>query len=119
MSCEVCAGPPLEMDAGCVFCRSPLREGDDPSGLLDYLAGRLPQADVRRAGLLRRGPVKYLRLAAGGGQFRGRLRRQGLELRPELDEVTWVDRLISGLSRDAASDAQTRSALTRAGWALR
>lgn len=119
MSCSVCGAPPLPLAGACVFCRSPLEADADATGLLDYLAQRLPAADVKRSGLLRRGPVKRLDTAAGRQAYRGRVRRDELELAPEMPPAEWVDSLIRSLSRDARSDHEVRTALTRAGWDLR
>jgi len=120
MSCTVCAAPALPVDGACVFCRSPLSEEPDPTGLLDYLAARLPQAETRRAGLLRRGRVSRWRLFVAERPFGGRLRRGGLlELEPDLAEGVWVEELLAALSRRAAADAGLRQQVSRSGWALR
>jgi hypothetical protein len=119
LTCEVCSAPALPAAGRCAFCRSPLAAEADTSGLLDYLAGRLPAAHARRRGLLRRGPVRELRIRAAGAQYRARLRQGRLELEPDLPPAEWADRLLGDLSRDAAADGRLRSTMTRAGWALR
>jgi hypothetical protein len=117
--CEVCSAPALPLEGACVFCRSPLDgERATDSGLLDYLGERVRQARVRR-GLFGRGPVRKFDVEAGGERFSARLRPEQVALRPELDLELWVDRLLAGLSRDAAADAELRTAMTRAGWRLR
>lgn len=115
MTCSVCGAPPLPLHGACVFCRAPMSEAADPGGLLDYLAAHLPGAQARRAGLRRRGPVRELRY----GRFRGRLRRERLELTPDGDEVEWVDVLLEELSKEAASNPEARQAMARSGWDFR
>ena len=121
MSCEVCGAPSIPATGVCAFCRSPLEVPAETGRLLEYLAGRLPAscARVRRRGLLRRGPVQEVRVRAGAGQYRGRLRHGRLQLDPEAPAAEWVDRLLADLSQRATSDAALRSAMTRSGWALR
>lgn len=119
MICEVCSAPALPLEGVCVFCRSPLEDGRaGEDGLLDYLGERIARARVRR-GLLGRGPVRRFDVEAGGEKFSARVRPEELALRPELELELWVDRLLAGLSRDAASDPDLRTAMTRAGWRLR
>ena len=119
MICEVCSAPSLPLESACVFCRAPLEEQRAGGAeLLDYLAERVASARARR-GMFRRGPVRKLELEAGGERFSARFRNEQLNLRPELEPALWVDRLLAGLSRDAASDAGLRNAMTRAGWRLR
>ena len=119
MICEVCSAPALPLEGACVFCRSPLDgERASDSRLLDYLGERVTSARVRR-GLLGRGPVRRFDVEAGGERFSARLRSERVELRPDLDLELWVDRLLAGLTRDAAADAGLRSAMTRSGWRLR
>lgn len=119
MTCDVCGAPALPTAGVCAFCRSPLTGETDTSGLLEYLAGRLPTAKIRRQGLLGRGAVIDLRVRAAGRQYRSRLRQGQLEVEPEGAPAEWVERLLTDLSQDAAADARLRSAVTRAGWALR
>jgi hypothetical protein len=118
LKCEVCGAPSLPLQAACAFCRSALTGEPDPSGLLDYLADRLPSASVSR-GLLGRSPAREVRILAAGTDYR--VARSGGSLRfgPEAPAPEWVDRLLRDLSRDAAGDARLRAAITRAGWALR
>ncbi len=118
MRCQVCGAPALPRGGACVFCRSPLADGRAPADLLDYLAERIPGAAARR-GLFRRGPVRELVVQAGGERFRARLRRGRFRLEPPLAEAEWVERLLQGLAADASADHDLRSALSRAGWALR
>ena len=118
-TCEVCGAPALPLDHACVFCRSPLDLGDDPQGLLDYLAARIPTAQAGRGGMLRQGPVRELQVRAGRIEYRARWRRDGLELHPEAEPAVWVDHLVAGLTADAAGDLERRAALSRAGWAWR
>ena len=118
MSCAVCSAPPLPLNGACVFCRSPLADGPDPAGLLDYLAARIPQLRSRR-GILRRGAVRDLRIEVAGTVYRGRVRRDAVELEPELEPARWVEGLLLGLSRRAAGEPELRSAMSRSGWALR
>jgi hypothetical protein len=117
--CRVCSAPALPLEGACVFCRSPLdgkRAAD--ADLLEYLGEKVETARIDR-GLFRRGGVRKLEVEAGGERFSARLRSDELALRPELGLDLWVDRLLAGLSRDAASDAGLRAAMTRAGWRLR
>jgi hypothetical protein len=117
--CEVCSAPAVPLDGACVFCRSPLENGlASASNLLDYLGERVSSARVRR-GFFDRGPVRQFEVEAGGEKFSAWLRSEELKLRPDLELPLWVDRLLAGLSRDAAADAGLRSAMTRAGWRLR
>ena len=119
MICQVCSAPALLLDGACAFCRSPL-DSAQASGLvlLEYLGERITHARVRR-GVFGRGPVRRFEVEAGGEKFSARLRSSELRLRPDLDLELWVDRLLTGLSRDAAANAGVRSAMTRAGWRLR
>ena len=118
MSCAVCSAPPLPLDGACVFCHSPLADGPDPAGLLDYLSARIPAARSRR-GILRRGPVSDLRIEVAGTVYRGRMRRDAVELVPDLEPARWVEALLRELSRRAAREPALRSAMSRSGWALR
>lgn len=118
-SCDVCSAPALALSGACAFCRTPLPVAfQEPAGLLDYLAARLPVAEAGR-GLFGRGPVRRLRVEASGERFRARLKGGALRLEPELEAAAWVDRLLAALSRRAASDGDVREAVSRAGWALR
>lgn len=118
MSCAVCGAPAFPRAGACVFCRSPLGDGNAPPGLLDYLAARVPGARAKR-GFLGRGQVREVRVEVDGEAFSARLRRGRLRLAPELQPGEWVDRLLTVLSRKAAVDADYRDAVSRAGWALR
>lgn len=118
MSCEVCAAPALPLGGLCVFCRSPLPSATDPGGLVDYLASKLPEAQANR-GWLGRPAVREVRLQAGRIRYIAALKGGRLRLRPEADPAEWVDRLIRDLSKEAETNPQLRSAVTRAGWALR
>jgi hypothetical protein len=118
LRCEVCGAPPLPLQGACAFCRSPLPAGPDPDGLLEYIASRLPEARAGR-GLLGRSPVREVELEAAGVRYGAAVRAGRLRLRPEADPAEWVDQLIRDLSREAASNPRLRSAVTRAGWALR
>jgi hypothetical protein len=117
VSCEVCGAPPLAIDGACPFCHSPLERSGGGEGLLDYLAAHVPAARARR-NLLGRGPVRRFELTAGGTVFKGRLRKDELELAPEAEPAPWAARLVSALARDATSDHELRRALSRSGWAL-
>ena len=97
-SCEVCGAPALALEHSCVFCRSPLDEEDDPAGLLDYLAARIPTAQAGRSGVLRHGPVRELQVRAGRIEYRARWRRDGLELHPQAVPAVWIDHLLEGLT---------------------
>ena len=119
MRCETCGAPAVLLANACVFCAAPVADSHAPADLLDYLAARLPGARVKRFGVRRRGPVRELRLAAGGAEYLARVRRGRLELTPDLPPARWVDRLLGHLSADAAGDAELRARLTRAGWKLR
>jgi hypothetical protein len=118
-SCTVCGAPPLARS--CVFCHTPHRAYSAPTvvGLLDYLGRHLPQARVRRGGLLGRGAVQRFELQAGGESFAARFRKGELVFAPPLPPAAWTDRLLVALSREAAADAEVRRAVSRSGWALR
>jgi hypothetical protein len=118
LKCEICGAPPLPLDGACVFCRSPLAADPDPDGLLDYLASRLPEARASR-GLLGRASLREVELKAGGIRYGAALRAGRLRLRPESAPAEWVDHLLGDLSREAESNPRLRTAVTRAGWALR
>lgn len=119
MRCEVCGAPPLPLAGACAFCRAPLEAEADASGLVDYVASRLPFARATGSGLLRRGPIDDLRVEAAGTRYRARVRGGQLRLEPEAPPAEWVDGLVAALSRNAATAPSVRSAVTRAGWALR
>ena len=116
MTCLVCGAPALPLEGACVFCHAPVEATEpDPTGLLDYLAERLPGARAGR-GPLRRGPVRSLRVSAGGRRFRARLGARGLELEPQAAPVEWCEQLMSALRFEAAGDHDLRRALSRSGW---
>jgi hypothetical protein len=94
LKCEVCGAPPLPLDGACVFCRSPLAADPDPDG-------------------------REVELKAGGIRYGAALRAGRLRLRPESAPAEWVDHLLGDLSREAESNPRLRTAVTRAGWALR
>jgi hypothetical protein len=118
LRCEVCGAPSLPLLGACAFCRAALAGEPDPSGLLEYLAGRLPSASVGR-GLLGRSPPREVRIVAAGTDYQVTRSGRNLRFGPEAPPPEWVDRLLKDLSRDAAADARLRAAMTRAGWALR
>lgn len=114
MSCRVCSAPAVPADGVCVFCHAPLDEEEDLDALLDYLAERLPGARARR-GLLG-GPVRALEVRAAGRRFRGRRRKTGLDLQPDLEPAAWCEELLSALRFEAAGDHDLRQVLSRSGW---
>ena len=118
MSCLICSAPALPLEGACVFCRSPLAGEQQPAGLLDYLAARLPESRSRR-GLLRRGKVREFRVEAAGTLFRARLRGDRIQLEPPLEPARWVEAMLAGLSRRATGDPELRAAISRSGWSLR
>jgi hypothetical protein len=118
LRCEVCGAPALPLHGACVFCHSPLAGGPDPDGLLDYLVEKLPEARASR-GLLGRMGLREVELKAGGIRYGAALRAGRLRLRPEASPAEWADHLIRDLSQEAATDPRLRTAVTRAGWALR
>jgi hypothetical protein len=118
LKCEVCGAPPLPLGGACAFCRSPLAADSDADGLLDYLASKLPEARASR-GLLGRSSLREVQLEAAGVRYGAALRTGRLRLRPEAPPAEWVDQLLRDLSREAATNPRLRSAVTRAGWALR
>ena len=117
MTCQVCQAPALEVEGACAFCHSPLAGSGDAGGLLDYIAAHVPRARARR-NLIGRGPVRRIELSAAGTLFKGRLRKEELELLPEPEPAAWAAELVSALARDAAADHELRRALSRSGWAL-
>ncbi|MGH7902599.1 MAG: hypothetical protein ACREPA_00535 [Candidatus Dormibacteraceae bacterium] len=119
MRCEVCSAPALPRGGVCVFCHSPLTDGSEPPELLDYLAQRLPGADVRRSGLIGHRPVRRLKVEVGGEVFRARVHKGRLTLLPEMSVGAWVDRLLARVTSEAATDAQLRASVSQAGWAHR
>ena len=125
MRCETCGAPAVLLENACVFCRTPVADSHAPADLLDYLAARLPAAQVRRFGLRGRGlkipDVPHVQQieAAGAGVFTAKVARGRLQLTPELAPARWVDRLVAALTVDAAGDARLRADLSRAGWKLR
>jgi hypothetical protein len=118
LSCEVCGAPSLPLNGACAFCRSPLETASDPAGLLEYMAASLPTARTSR-GWLGRSPLRELQVEAAGVRYSLGRRPGGLRLRPALPPAEWVDVLLRDLSKDAATNPQLRSQVTRAGWALR
>jgi hypothetical protein len=119
MRCETCGAPAVLLENACVFCRTPVADSHAPADLLDYLAARLPAAQVKRFGLRGRGPVREFKLTAGAGVFSAKVARGRLQLTPDLAPARWVDRLVAALTVDAAGDARLRADLSRAGWKLR
>jgi hypothetical protein len=117
--CETCGAPAVLLGNACVFCRTPIADSHAPADLLDYLAARLPAAEVKRFGLRRRGPVRELTVAVGADVFTAKVASGRLELTPDLAPARWVDRLLVALSAEAAADARLRARLSRAGWKLR
>jgi hypothetical protein len=95
-----------------------MSEEDDTAELLDYLAERIPIADVKREHR-NRGPVKELSVDVGGKTFRIYWKKQTLEVQPPVRLTAWVDLLLTRLSDAAAADAGLRRAYLRSGWALR
>jgi hypothetical protein len=119
LRCETCGAPAVLLGNACVFCRTPVADSHAPADLLDYLGARLPTARVKRYGLRGRGPVRELKLLVGDQAFEACVKRGRLVLLPDLPPARWVDRLLQSLSVVAASDADLRSDLSRAGWQLR
>ncbi|HUZ88314.1 MAG TPA: hypothetical protein VMU49_00615 [Candidatus Acidoferrales bacterium] len=76
----------------------------------------MPFALAKRSGLLGRGPVREVTIRIGQDEFRARLERRELRLRPAMTAELWSDRLVGELSRQATGDAALRAALARAGW---
>ena len=118
MNCPVCAAPALRFERACAFCGSPLETDSGGAGLLDYVAEHVPGAKSRR-GLFGRGPVRRLRLVAGGETFSARLRKGELELEPDLPQAAWAHELVTRLAAQATADHELRHALARSGWTLR
>ena len=118
MRCEICGAPALPLRGACVFCFSPLEGPGDPAGLLEYLAERVPRVEAKRS-WFGRGPLRELSLRASGSSFTLVRRPGGLRMRPPAPPAEWVDLLLTALSKEAAADAELRSRMTRAGWALR
>jgi hypothetical protein len=116
VACAVCAAPALPVDGTCVFCRSPLHERGDPAGLLEYVARRLPGADVTRAGLLHRGPVQKVEFTLDGTAFRVQARNEALEFAPELSPERWSALVVRAVGEAAFENAELRGLLSRAGW---
>jgi hypothetical protein len=79
---------------------------------------RLPDADVKRS-WFGRGSLSELSVDAAGSTFVLARRPGGLRMRPPAPPAEWVDLLLAALSKQAAGNAQLRSRMTRAGWALR
>ena len=118
LTCEVCGAPALPLDGVCVFCHAPLREGDEPIELLDYLVERIPQAKAKR-GHLKRGPVTEVVFEVAGKSFRARWIKEELEFHPPVLMTAWLDLLLTRLSDAAGDDHDLRRSMLRSGWALR
>jgi hypothetical protein len=101
-----------------VFCHAPIGDEDDPGGLPEYLAERIPIAKVTR-GRHNRGPVSDLSVKVGGRTFRIYWKKDTLEVQPPVHLTAWVDLLLTRLSDAAGVDADLRRAYLRSGWALR
>jgi hypothetical protein len=114
----VCAAPPLPSAGACAFCGAPLDGDGTVTGLLDYVAARVPGAEAGR-GMLGKGPVRELRVRLGGADLHVRLRRDGLELAPAVEPEAWVGLLVSAFTAAASADHGLRRALSRTGWAWR
>jgi hypothetical protein len=119
-TCLVCRAPEIELRGRCAFCGAEIEGVGDTevSGLLDYLATRLPGVETGR-GVLGRGPVRELRAKVGDEEYQARLRKDGLELLPSAEPAAWVDMLVASFTEAAASDRELRAALSRTGWAWR
>jgi hypothetical protein len=91
---------------------------EDTSGLIDYLAERIPIAKVKR-GHLNRGPITELVIDVEGRAFRARVKNEQVEVVPPVHLTAWVDLLLTKLSDGAAVNPELRRAVLRSGWALR
>jgi hypothetical protein len=116
--CEVCTAPTVLEDGHCAFCRSPASGEADPQELLDYLAMRLPHADVRRT-FVGRGPIREVTLKGKLARYSARMHRGFLELDPDVILPEWVEMLMGEVSRQAISNPDVRRTVSRAGWAFR
>jgi hypothetical protein len=115
LSCTVCQAPSLPLDGACVFCHSPIGDDEDPDELLEYLAEKIPIAQVKR----NRGRVTDLKVGTRGRSCRAYIKKEIVELEPPVHVTAWVDLLLTQLSDAAALDADLRRAYLRSGWALR
>jgi hypothetical protein len=115
LNCAICQAPSLPLDGACVFCHSPIDSDEDPDELLEYLAEKIPIAQVKR----NRGRVTELKVDARGRSCRAYIKKEALELEPPVHLTAWVDLLLTRLSDAAAADADLRRAYLRSGWALR
>ena len=116
VTCAVCAAPALPVDGVCVFCGSPVGDRGDPAGLLEYVASRLPGADVTRAGLLHRGPVQKVDFRLDGTTYRLQVRNEALEFTPDLSPERWAARVVRAVGEAAYDNPELRGLLSRAGW---
>lgn len=117
--CEVCSAPVVQQkDATCAFCRSPVAGEADPQELLDYLAERLPKAQVGRK-LFGRGKVSDVRWRSRVASFRARLRGGEIAVEPDVALTEWVEMLVGEVSKMAASNPEVRRTISRSGWAFR
>ena len=117
IACAVCAAPALPVDGTCAFCRSPLGDRGDLAGLPEYIASRLPGADVTRAGLLHRGPVQRVEFTLGETTFRLQLHNGWLVLSPDVPPEQWAAWMVRAVGQAATDNAELRGILSRAGWA--
>ncbi|MGH7912915.1 MAG: hypothetical protein ACREOV_14450 [Candidatus Dormibacteraceae bacterium] len=115
----MCAAPALPVRGTCVFCDAPLDRHGDPAGLLEYLASRLPDVSVSRSGVLHRGPARRIEFTIGDTAFRAGLRNETLELAPPGSPEEWARRVVRALGVLAPDSRESRSVLSRAGWAWR
>jgi hypothetical protein len=118
LNCTICQAPATPLDGTCVFCHTPIGDEDDPVGLFEYLAEKIPIAKVKR-GHLNRGPITELTVDAGGRSFKMYLKKEALVVEPPVHLTAWVDLLLTRLSDAAAVDADLRRSFFRSGWALR
>lgn len=116
--CAACAAPALLAGGGCAFCGAPLEAEGVGAGLLDYLATRLPGAEVGR-GMLGKGAVRELKVRLGGQDFHARQRKDGIELTPSAEPSRWAGLLVAAFTEAARCDYPLRQALSRTGWAWR
>ena len=116
--CEICAAPTEQQDGNCAFCHSPASGTADPQELLDYLAARLPNPEVRRT-FLGRGPIREVTLRGRLARFSARTRADKLQLDPDVALPDWVEMLMGEVSRQAISNPDVRRTVSRSGWAFR
>jgi hypothetical protein len=115
LNCAICQAPALPLDGACVFCHAPIHDEEDPAELLDYLAEKIPIANIKRS----RGHITELIVDVRGRSFRAYWKKEALEIEPPVHLTAWVDLLLTRLSDAAALDADLRHAYLRSGWALR